>query len=218
MILMTLAGVEILLDFTAPAWLALLSLMLPRQALYRTAAACLLHETAHILAMRLLHRRPASLRISAAGLCLRMRGDALCPTVPMTLILLAGIAANGAAAAGLYLTGAKAAAYANLSLALLNLLPFPDTDGGTLLELLLSQRLLSAAPERIGRILLVTGAVTALLFAGLLYRAEIVNPSLWGMLVFLTGGQLVRSAGERKKHCPHSPVNTGGSIAKKSGL
>lgn len=203
-----LFGTEILLDFTAPAWLALLSLMLPRTVLYRTLAACLLHESAHLLTMAVLHRRPSVLRISAAGLCLHMDADALCPTASLVCILLAGAAANGLAAAGLFLCGRYGAASANLSLALLNLLPYSATDGGTLLHFLLTQRCLTQNPERPAAVLRTVSLLTTLLFAAGLYVSGIRNPSLWGMLVFLTGGQLAAETGPRRKSRRTAPKST----------
>ena len=76
MLAITFRDITLLLDFTAPAWLAWLSVQLPHSVLMQTLAACLLHECAHLLAMRMVHQKPQSLRVSAAGLCLRMRGDA----------------------------------------------------------------------------------------------------------------------------------------------
>ena len=194
MISVRLFGTRILLDFTAPAWLALLSLMLPGTVLLRTLAACLLHESAHFLAMALLHRPPDSLRISAVGLYLRIRDDALCPTAPLSCILLAGAAANGLAALGLLFFGMPEAASANFSLAMLNLLPYPATDGGTLLELLLTQRWLTTAPERIGAVLRRVRIGTTLVFGGGLWAAGVRNPPLWAMLFFLAGSAGVSSS------------------------
>ena len=47
--------------------LAWLSVQLPHAVLMQTLAACLLHECAHLLAMRLVHQKPQSLRVSAAS-------------------------------------------------------------------------------------------------------------------------------------------------------
>lgn len=214
MITVTVFGVTVVTDFTAPAWLALLSLTLPRPVLARTLAACLLHESAHFLAMALLHRRPESLRISAVGLGLRMKAGILCPTAQLVCILLAGIAANASAAGCLYILGMPEAAGTNLSLAVLNLLPFSGTDGGTLLETLLTQHLLTTAPEKINQIMRRVSLGTALLFALLLRAANISSPSLIGMLVFLTGGQICESGFSRKK----SPLLRRESIEKYAGL
>ena len=50
------------MDFTAPALLGMLSLMLPREALLRTLTACLLHECAHLLAAAATGQKPRLLR------------------------------------------------------------------------------------------------------------------------------------------------------------
>ena len=136
MVCFTVCGLKLAVDFTAPAMLALLSLMLPQEALLRTLAAALLHESAHLLVIALTGQKPERLRISAAGLCLHIQAAALCPARSFVLILCAGPAANLLAAAGLALCGFPESAAANLSLAVFNLLPFRCTDGGSLLHTL----------------------------------------------------------------------------------
>lgn len=186
MLAITFRDITLLLDFTAPAWLAWLSVQLPHAVLMQTLAACLLHECAHLLAMRLVHQKPQSLRVSAAGLCLRMRGDAVCPSRALCAVLLAGPCMNFLAAAVFYAIGRFGAAGANLSLGLLNLLPFSGTDGGALLAELLSKRLLIRCPERIAPTLRAVGICTALLLAAVFLSAGVRSLSLWGMLIYLT--------------------------------
>ena len=191
---------EVLLDFTAPAWFALLSLMLPAPILMQTAAACLLHESAHFLTIALLHQHPQSLRISAAGISLRIRGDALCPLPVLCAVLLAGPAANLTAAFCFFLAGLPDIFRANLSLGLLSLLPYSGTDCGTLLEALLSHHLLTKAPEHTARILRITALCTSALLTILLLSAGVRNPSLWGMLFFLTGADCGAFTRYRSEH------------------
>ena len=183
---------EILIDFTAPAWFALLSLMLPARILLQTAAACLLHESAHFLIMALLHRKPQALRISAAGLSLRMYGGILCPVRVLCAVLLAGPAANLTAAWIFLRCGLPDVFRANLSLGLLNLLPYSGTDCGTLLEAVLSHHLMTKAPAYTARILQITALCTSVLLTALLLSAGVKNPSLWGIIIFLTGADLTR--------------------------
>ena len=187
MICFTLFHMEICMDFTAPAWLALLSILLPERAFLRTLAAALLHESAHFFMLALTHRRAQSLRLTAAGMTLRMQEDALCPLPAMCAVLLAGCAANAAAGAVFAFSGLADAAAVNTSLALFNLLPFSGTDGGTLLEVLLTHRLLTAAPENIARILRAVSLGTALVLAALLLACGNRNPFLWMMLLFAAG-------------------------------
>jgi Zn-dependent protease len=186
MLAITLRDITLLLDFTAPAWLAWLSVRLPHGVFMQTLAACLLHECAHLLAMRLVHQKPQSLRVSAAGLCLRMRGAAVCPTKALCAVLLAGPCMNFLAAAAFYAVGREGAAGANLSLGLLNLLPFSGTDGGALLAELLSQRLMHSRPERIAPTVRAVSSCTALLLAAVFLSAQVRSLSLWGMLLYLT--------------------------------
>lgn len=185
MVCFDLFGLRLALDFTAPALLALLSLRLSPAALLRTVAACVLHESAHLLAIAFTGQKPACLRISAAGLRLETQGTALIPLRCFAAILLAGPLANLAAALGLHLLGMPDSAAANLSLCCFNLLPFRSTDGGTLLHAVFEQRDLTHAPERPRRVLLALSLCTAaLLFYGM-YRRNAVNWSLFGMLIFM---------------------------------
>ncbi len=141
--------------------LALLSLLLPPEALLRTLAAALLHESAHLLTIALTGQKPELLRVSAAGLCLNLRAPALCPTGRFAAILCAGPAANLLAAAGLYCCGFPESAAANLSLAVFNLLPLSCTDGGSLLYTLAEQRLIGSRPELPAKILRAVSLATA---------------------------------------------------------
>lgn len=185
MVQFRLAGLTLAVDFTAPALLALAALLLPQEMLLRTLAACLLHESAHFLALALTGQRPELLRISAAGLRLELRAAAICPLHKSILILAAGPAANFLAAALLYAAGVPEGGGANLALALFNLLPYRSTDGGTLLHLLLEHRFLESSPERPQQILRAISFLTTAAAAELLCRAGIRNPSLWAMLLFL---------------------------------
>lgn len=185
MVQFRLAGLTLAVDFTAPALLALTALLLPQEVLLRTLAACLLHENAHFLALALTGQNPELLRISAAGMRLELRAAAICPLHSSILILAAGPAANFLAAALFHAVGHPESAAANLALALFNLLPYRSTDGGSLLYLLLEHRFLEFAPERPRQILRTVSLLTTAAAAGILFRAGIRNPSLWGMLIFL---------------------------------
>ena len=185
-------GLRLSLDFTAPALLAFLSMYLPPAALARTAAACLLHESAHLLMIALTGQKPALLRISAAGLRLELHAPALCPTGALVKILCAGPAVNLLAAAGFFLLGAPESTAANLSLALFNLLPFRSTDGGSLLDAL-TEKLICSRPELPGRLRRCLALMTAALLACGLCAGTFRSPSLWGMLVFLVCDELLNA-------------------------
>lgn len=185
MICFCIFGLQFAVDFTAPALLALLSIVLPRRALLRTVLAALLHECAHLLAIAAAGESPQRMRVSAAGLRLEMRGTAICPVRRMAVILAAGPAANLLAALCFQHSGMPESAAANLSLALFNLLPYPATDGGSLLCCALEQRFADSRPDLPPRILTAASWLTTAALAAFLLRAGIRNLSLWGMLLFM---------------------------------
>ncbi len=178
-------GLRLALDFTAPALLALLMTILPPQTVLQTVAACLLHECAHLLMIGLAGKKPALLRISAAGMRLETTGTAVCPLRHFFRILAAGPAANLFAACGFWLLGRPEAAAANLSLCLFNLLPFRSTDGGTMLYAWLEQRFLPCAPRLPDRIMQTLSILTAAAIFAALLLLHIRSISLCGMLVFM---------------------------------
>ncbi|HAG12278.1 MAG TPA: hypothetical protein DCG49_00265 [Ruminococcus sp.] len=185
MVCIHISGMTLAADFTAPALLAFLALLLPPQALLQTVLACVLHESAHFLAIAATGQMPSLLRISAAGLHLELQGASLCPTGAYCRILAAGAFANIAAAIGFQLAGIPEPAAANLSLGLFNLLPFRSTDGGTMLHLLLERRFYSTKPELPARIMRFIAFTAACLLGILLRKAKISSPSVWGMLIFM---------------------------------
>lgn len=190
MFCISIFGMELAVDFTAPALLGLLSIYLPQKAFLQMCAACLLHESAHLLMMRLLSQRPAGLRLSAAGMQLSIRSGMLCPLPALTAILLSGAAANFAAALCFFACGDKDSAGANLSLALFNLLPYRSTDGGTLIAALLEHRLIAEHPERVQQIMRLLCIAAALTVSAGLIRMHSRNLSLWSMLLFMTASEL----------------------------
>ena len=185
MVCVDLCGLRVVLDFTAPALLALLTMLLPAQAVMQTLAACLLHECAHLAAIVLTKQKPAVLHISAAGLRLETAGTAVIPLRFFSVILCAGPLANLAAAAGLFAAGMQGAAAANLSLCLFNLLPYRSTDGGTLLYAWLEERLLPRAPAVPQRVMRLLSVITTLLLLLLMHAAELQNLSLLGMIAYM---------------------------------
>ena len=195
MLRFSLWDMTVLIDFSAPAWLALLAIMLPRAVLWQTLAAALLHESAHLLAMYFTHQRPQSMQVSAAGLCLHMRADELCPLGKHCAVLLSGPLANLLAAAVFLLCGCTGAARAGLSLGVLNLLPFSGTDGGSLVYVLLSHRLLQTHPARILPTVRAVSLLTCAVLGGLFLAAKTDSLPLWGILLYLLAGSVT----EREK-------------------
>jgi len=185
----TVFGMELAVDFTAPALLAFLSLMLPKRTFLHMCAACLLHEAAHFFAMIVLRRRPSLLRVSAAGLHLELKQDAVCPLPVLAAVLLAGAAANFSAATLFFALHMPDAVQAHASLAVFNLLPYRSTDGGTLLCAVLEPRLIRSNPAKLRSVMrtlciLLTASLSALLIA-----AHSRNLSVWCMILFMTAAE-----------------------------
>ena len=186
MVILTVAGMTLAVDFTAPALLAFLVLTQPGTAVCCVLGACLLHESAHFLAAALTGQRPEALRVSAAGLRLTLKQPALCPPAPLVCILLAGAAANLTAAALLRGIGRTGAAGMHLALGIFNLLPCRCTDGGSLLAALLQHRLLTSKGYLVQPVLTAVSLLTAAALAVLAAAAGIRSAALWGMICFLT--------------------------------
>lgn len=134
------------LDLPLPAlfWLALL-LAVDGTGLLRLSLLCaLLHESGHVAVYLLLYRRLPRLKLSPAGICLRMRGVLLSPGRELCLAA-AGPVVNllccAAALLGMELTGYRYRgcwfAAASLLLGTANLLPLPGLDGQRILAALL---------------------------------------------------------------------------------
>lgn len=185
MVCFDLFGLRLALDFTAPAWFALLSLYLPPAALCRTAAACLLHECAHLLVLALTGRKPALLRVSATGLRLETTGTAVMPLRIFAAILLAGPLSNLLTAVLFSASGMRESASVHLSLCGFNLLPFRSTDGGTLLYAWLEQHYASRAPELPRRIMRMLGCITAVVVCVCTFYSKCCNLSLLGMALMM---------------------------------
>ncbi len=187
-------GITLAADFTAPALLALLMLMQPQSAVLRVLGACVLHESAHFAAAALTGQHPEMLRISATGMHLNLKQPALCPLPAYACILLAGAAANLAAAFWLCRLGLHRAAAVQLSIGLFNLLPYRCTDGGTLLHLLAERAELMHSRIPFRALLHLPAFLCSLLFAVLLLRSGVRNLPLWAMLCYLTVSELTESS------------------------
>lgn len=185
MVCFDLFGMSLAVDFTAPALLALLSLLLPPDAILQTVSAGVLHECAHLLMIAATGQKPALLRLSAAGLRLETAGTAVIPLRRFAWILLAGPLSNLLAAILFGACGMQETAAAHGALCLFNLLPYRSTDGGTLLLALLEERMLPTVPERPALILRITALLTTVLLFAAMYFLHLQSWSLAGMLIFM---------------------------------
>lgn len=118
-----------------------LSLLYDHTGMFRWSILCaLLHECGHLAAWSVLVRRPPRLEISAAGICLCMRGVTL-PLGQERILAAAGPLTNFLlCAAGVCFMEWQGYTYsgywfvsANLLLGIFNLLPLPGLDGARLL-------------------------------------------------------------------------------------
>ena len=185
MICITICGIELAVDFTLPATLALLLLILPQNDVAATIFACLLHELAHFLTLIWYKRKPTQLRISGIGMRLAIPQTALCPMRELAVILLSGVAANFIASASFLYLSKPFSAMTNCTLALFNLLPYRSTDGGTLLFAILEHFLTPQCPDKIRktwRMIWISATFSILMLCGIL---RLWSVSLAAMLSFL---------------------------------
>ena len=183
MVCIILFGIRICIDFTAPLLIGILSLTLPPAQVWHTAAACLLHESAHILAIFITKQHPEKLNVSAAGMQLTIHRGMLCPLRSYLLILQSGPLMNLVFGLLLMHQHPEAAA-AHFALFWFNLLPYRGTDGGTLLRMILEQKYEPHAEtaERIAKLTALTASFVIL--AGM-HFTEQRNLSLFVMIVYL---------------------------------
>lgn len=192
MVSITIGGVEIAVDFTAPAIAALLLLTTPIRDYAILLLACMIHESAHFLFLGIFRKMPARLRISGVGLHLDVPEAVLCPLPVLTAILLAGAAANFTAALLFFAMHIPDAAMVNLSLGVWNLLPYRAADGGTLLYAWLEERMLERNTERLLWIWRAVWMTATALLAAVFLISGGANPSVWGMLIFLVLSELLQ--------------------------
>ena len=180
-------GMVLEVDFTAPACLACLFLLLPSDAVWLTLSACIIHETAHLFMTAALHHPPKLLRLSAVGMRLVIGDLAVCPADHQAAIWLSGAAANLLMAAMLWRLGHVTAAGVQLAMGLFNLLPYRAADGGSLIDALWQGSAWGIRHPNLRRWACLP------LTVGLLYclwRGQIQNVSLWGMLALLQLSEL----------------------------
>ncbi len=192
MVCVNLGGMQLRVDFTAPALGAFLCMMLPVSEVTQMCFACLLHESAHFLAFCYYGCKPRMLQISAIGcnLC----GDHLMvyPIKQQAVILLSGVTVNLLAAVIFMQAGFDGAAQWQLATAACNLMPYRSTDGGTLLYLLLEQLLKDADSHRvecIWRCWII--CITAALACLMLHQMQ-TTVAMWAMLLFLFAAEWLR--------------------------
>ena len=191
MLYVNIFGVKVCADFSLPAILALMLLLLPQTEVAVTLLSCVLHEAAHFLALAWYHRKPTYLRISCTGMHMAVPRTALCPIGQFAVILLSGIVSNFLAAALFLYTHKSLAAMTNLSLALFNLLPYRSTDGGTLIYALLEHFHTADAPEKINaewKLLWFSATAVFIAFFSI-YR--LWSTSLAAMFVFLVISEIM---------------------------
>lgn len=192
MVYITLRGMQVGIDFTVPAFGALLFMTMPLSEVMLLLLACLLHESAHFISMWYYGCKPRCLRLSASGMELRAEYLAVCPFKMQRVILLAGAGANLMAALICIGAGAQNAALWQLSTGLFNLLPYRAADGGTLLYLWLEERLGLAKGAQIEQIWRRLMLLVTVLLVVLLIVLSVDHLWIWAMLAFLYASELLR--------------------------
>ena len=185
MVCVTILGVQLRIDFTAPALGAMLCMMLPLPAVLQMCLACILHEGSHFAALWYFGCHPRTLRISALGMELGGEHLTLYPPVQQAVILLSGAGMNLAVGCVCMLLGMADAAMWQFATALCNLLPYRCTDGGTLLYWLLDGALGAAYGHHLRSIWRIWSVTVTIVLSLLLLHLPACPISIWGILLFL---------------------------------
>ena len=152
-----IGGVRISVDF----WflVMLLAVLLTRQELllWYFLLPVLLHECGHLLAMLICGMGIEGVAFGAFSIAIQRGGSPASPGRELA-VALAGVAANLAVAAGFYFfvfpsLRAMLFTAVNLAVALFNLAPIADLDGGQALRLLLEQRASFLLAQRLSRVI-----------------------------------------------------------------
>lgn len=142
-----------------------------------TAAAVIgfsfLHELSHFAALAAVKKAPREVRITAAGISMRLFGMS---TAQRIFVFAAGAAANLAAAAFFAAAGNRLFCAVNLAIGAFTMLPLCSTDGGSIAAALAE----SFFPERAEKLCRTLFAICGTAAAALLFAAAVLykNPYL----------------------------------------
>lgn len=99
-------------------------------------AACILHESGHILAALISRRKITSVDFMGSGICMKLKKNAASPVKQELFVLLSGPAFNILAYVIFgFMNLSSEFRSINLALAIYNLLPYKQLDGGSAIEL-----------------------------------------------------------------------------------
>lgn len=136
MINFKLNGIQFRIHFTFLLFNALIFLSKDSGTISFFYAACILHEAGHILAALISKRKIASVDFMGSGICMKLKKNAASPVKQELFVLLSGPAVNILAYAIFgYMNLHSGFRSINLALAIYNLLPYKQLDGGSAIEL-----------------------------------------------------------------------------------
>lgn len=153
-------------------------------------SACVMHETAHFIAMAILKIPADSLTLYGAGMRITSSRLEYAKPISKAVILGAGCLANFTAAFCFWRAGERASCVINLFTGLFNLLPLGELDGAGLLKILVINR---CKPENIDRIMLTASVLSVIPIAVSVYFAGGAAISLAATvlyIIFLSSGKI----------------------------
>lgn len=139
MISFRIGGIRVRVSFSFLMFNALIFLVRESKVILCFYGVCILHELGHILAAVIAGTAAKEIILSGTGITITAEKNAVIPVKRSLFVLLSGPAVN-LIFAGITesLGGSRLFIMLNLTLCLYNLLPFPNLDGGAVIELLIS--------------------------------------------------------------------------------
>ena len=163
MITLKLMRIELCLDFSFFAVMALFFLTDESGAGLCALSSCIVHELSHLAVMAGYGISPGRITLYGAGMRIFCGKLEYAPDRTRAAVYAAGAAANLVLAACFFICGITTGAYINLFTGIFNLLPIGELDGARLLRLLLIRR---CRVERIDDVMRAAAVFSVLLCAG----------------------------------------------------
>ncbi len=150
-----------------------------------TFCSCIIHEIGHIMAAILCNVKIEKISFGFGGIKMVSEGK-IKGLGSDIFVLLSGPFFNITAALFYYHLGCYTAFSVNLILAVFNLLPFSNLDGGAVLRKILEFSQLNA-----GFLMKFTAVISAVAVCGLLYFSSVGNIFIYAVIIFLAVSELI---------------------------